>query len=213
MKFEDILELGQNVPCFDLATVVQMTGERRSTILQQLHRFSKAGKIHALRRGLYVLAEPYLRNPVYPAELAAHIYRPSYLSLQWALSYYGIIPEAVMVFTSITTRRPRQFRNVYGEFGYQNVRPALFTGYSRVNLSGRTILMASPEKALLDLWYLSHGEWTMERMQEMRFSPRVGIDNLILGSMIRRVGKPRLDHAFSCWQALNKEWEEGEEII
>ncbi len=150
MKFDILLRLVRSLPCFDLATVVQLTGERRESVIHQLYRFSKAGKIIALRRGMYALAEPYRTVAVQPAELAGMLYRPSYLSDVWALAYYGIIPEGVSVFTSVTTRRPRQFRNAFGEYRYKNVKNSMFFAYSSVELMGRKVMLATPEKALVD---------------------------------------------------------------
>lgn len=212
MKFESLLSLVRNLPCFDLATVVLLTGERRESVLQQLQRFTKAGKIIALRRGLYALAEAYRSVAVLPAELAAMIYRPSYLSDVWALSYYGIIPEKVSIFTSITTRRPRQFNNDFGEYRYRNVKSSMFFAYSSVELMGRKVMLATAEKALVDLWYFSRGEWTAERMLEMRFSSGEYLDEKVLVDLITKINKPRLHRVLTVWQQVRRE-DEGGEVI
>ena len=115
MHFDQLMSLVGTLPWFDLATVIQLTGERRATVTNQMHRFGKAGKVVGLRRGMYVLGERYRRTAVQPAELAGAIYGPSYLSCAWALAYYGIIPESVSVFTSVTSRTPRRFANPFGE--------------------------------------------------------------------------------------------------
>jgi predicted transcriptional regulator of viral defense system len=212
MKFETLLSLVRSLPCFDLATVVQLTGDRRESVIHQLYRFSKAGKIIALRRGMYALAEPYRTVAVQPAELAGMLYRPSYLSDVWALANYGIIPEAVTVFTSVTTRRPRQFRNAFGEFRYKNVKKSMFFAYSSVELIGRKVILATPEKALVDLWYLSQGEWTADRMREMRFSSDEILDENLLAGLIEKINKPRLQRAFEIWKRMRLDDEEGEAI-
>ncbi|MBN2494898.1 MAG: hypothetical protein JXR96_09940 [Deltaproteobacteria bacterium] len=200
------------LPVFDLATVVQLSEERRETIVQQLHRFSKAGKIIPLRRGMYALAEPYRKVPVQTAELASLIYRPSYLSELWALSYYGLIPEAVPVFTSVSTRKPRRFQCEFGEYRYKNVKASVFFGYTAVELAGRKVILATPEKALVDLWYCSKGEWTPERMREMRISNASLIDPRALSSIVDRIHKPRMHRALSAWRQIRSDEDEGELI-
>ncbi len=200
----------RGLPCFDLATVIQLTGEKRASVIQQLHRFSDAGKIISLRRGMYALAEPYRAVPVQPAQLASMLYRPSYLSDVWALSYYGIIPEGVSVFTSVTTRKPRRFRNAFGEYSYRSIKKSVFFGYSSVELMGRKIFLATPEKALVDLWYLSQGEWSAERMHEMRFSHGEWLDDKVLADLIMKIGKPRLHRALEVWQKMRFDDQEGE---
>ena len=50
------------------------------------------------------------------------LHAPSYLSGPWALSFYGVIPESVPVYTSVTTRTPREYENPFGVFSYRNVK-------------------------------------------------------------------------------------------
>jgi hypothetical protein len=208
MKFGELLRLVQHLPWFDLATLVQLTDERRETLITQLHRFARAEKIVPLRRGMYLLAPPYRQVPARPAELANALLRPSYLSELWALSYHGVIPESVPVYTSVTTRTTRRYANPLGEFRYRNVKQPLFFGYSPVQLGGRKVLLASPEKALIDLWHLERGEWTARRMREMRLAGGGLLRSGTLERMVRRIGKPRLLRALEVWRQHGRE--EGE---
>ena len=102
MKFDSLISMIGEHPFFDLATVVQLSGENKATIHRQLSRWIRAGKLIAVRRGMYVLASRYRRATVNPAELAGYLYRPSYLSREWALGFYGLIPEMVVTYTSVT---------------------------------------------------------------------------------------------------------------
>lgn len=199
MKFNDLIQLLPDVPFFDLAMVVQLSGEQRENIRIQLHRWCKNGKILPLRRGMYALADGYRRTPVQAAELANHLYRPSYLSGLWALGFYGLIPEMVVTHTSITTRVPRHFQNAFGAFRYFNIKHACFFGYRAVEISGRRVLLAEPEKALLDLWHLNRGEWNPARMAEMRFQNTDLIDNRRLSEHATRFESPRLLRAVEIW--------------
>ena len=169
MKFADIISATRNLPYFDLATIAQLSGEPRQSLRMQLSRLVRQDKIKSLRRGMYVLGEPYRKVSPNPAMLANRIYTPSYLSFHWALGYYGLIPEKVVLYTSATTRGPRLFENEFGHFQYKHIKPDCFAGYQAVEIDRQKVLVAVPEKALLDLWHIADGEWTTERMGGMRF--------------------------------------------
>ncbi len=201
MKFEELLNLVGELPWFDLATVVQLAGGPRRTVLEQLHRFVKAGRLVPLRRGMYALAEPYRRVAIQPAELAGALHRPSYLSELWALSFHGMIPEHVPVYTSVTTRSPRSFENGFGRFEYRNVKRSLFFGYQPLAIMGHTVNVATPEKALVDLWHLNGGEWTAERTRGMRFSPAGIVSTGRLGELVGGLGRPRIERAYRAFLA------------
>lgn len=211
MDLHDLMSLVGHLPCFDLATLVQLTGERRESIVTQMHRLARSGRVVPLRRGLYTLAEPYRRARVGPAALANVIYRPSYLSCEWALSFHGLIPEATVVLTSVTTRVPRRFHNPYGDFQYRNVKEELFCGYQALTLVGERVLVATAEKALLDFFHLSRGEWTEARLSEMRFAPAsaTGLDLHELDALAQRLGSPRVRRTLSRLAKLLEGPDEG----
>jgi predicted transcriptional regulator of viral defense system len=98
------------------------------------------------------------------------MYRPSYISLHSALSFYGIIPEEVVSITSVTTMKTNQFVNDFGTYTYQKVKRNLFFGYEpKLLQDGRAMLFATPEKAILDLLYLYSFYRTEQDMIELRF--------------------------------------------
>ena len=111
MKYHDLVEMFGKEGFFDLASVVQLTEERRESIRMQLYRWCKAGKLLSLRRGMYALPEAYNSSAINPAELANKLYNPSYISTYWAMGYYGLIPEKVVTYTSVTSRVSRSFSN------------------------------------------------------------------------------------------------------
>lgn len=119
-----------------------------------LRSWENKGYIIKLRKEYYAFADC-KSNRDFVRYIANRIYMPSYISLQTALSYYGIIPEEVIAITSITSLKTIQFENQIGEFIYQSVKPELMFGYEPKPIAdGRTVLFALPEKALLDLLYL-----------------------------------------------------------
>ena len=213
MKLADIASATRNMPYFDFATIAQLSGEPRQSLRMQLSRLVRQGKLKSLRRGMYVLGEPYRKVNPNPALLANRIYTPSYLSFHWALGYYGLIPEKVVLFTSATARVPRLFKNEFGSFQYKHIKPDCFAGYQTVEFDRQKFLIAVPEKALLDLWHIEGGEWTTERMAGMRFQ---NFETVLLKKLTGYVGlfnSPRLIRAIRNWQAYVKaEMEEVREL-
>ena len=105
--------------------------------------------------------------------IANKIYSPSYISLESALSYYGIIPEGVFIYTSITTLKTRSITTPRGTFRYSNVKPNLFFGYEWLILKDKTIKIAGLEKALCDYFYLNPEIYSIDDITGLRFSKDV----------------------------------------
>jgi hypothetical protein len=209
MKYVSLVELVGSMECFDLPLLVQAFAEPREVIRVQLSRWMSAGKIIGLRRSVYTLPDMYRRVSVAPARLANQLYRPSYLSGLWALGYYDMIPEKVVWLTSATPRVPRRFDNSFGIFDYRNVKQKAFFGYLTVSYGDRSIVIAEPEKALLDLWHLSPGEWTQERMEEMRYQHCQQVNKDKLQAYAHRFKSPRLNRAVEVWLTVKAEEEKG----
>ncbi len=202
MKYDDMVALLGAEGVFDLATAIQLLDEKRETVRIQLYRWCKAGKLLPLRRGLYAFPERYCGRKVNPAELANRLLAPSYISRHWALGYFGLIPEYVPTYTSMTTRTPCRFENAFGAFRYQHVKHQAFFGYQPYEIDGRSVLMAQPEKALLDLWHLEKGAWTAVRMEAMRFQNVELVDVKKLRGYAERYASPRLVSAARVWGAI-----------
>jgi len=142
--------------------------EKKENISVYLSRWVKAGKLMRLRKGVYELAYP--KRPVIPdLYISNKLYFPSYVSMETALSSYGLIPEVAMECVSITAKTSRKFTNEYGIFVYHSVQPEAFNGYRTENHGGFEILIALPEKALVDYLYFKKrkglkGEGLLERI-------------------------------------------------
>ena len=149
---------------------------------------------------MYTFADRYRRVPLSPAALANALYPPSYVSGLWALGFYGLIPEGVSAYTSVTTRMPRKFENAFGAFLYAAIKRSFFFGYRTVSIAGTEVVIATAEKALLDLFHLSAGEWDRPRMMEMRFQRNEGVDGRRLHDYAQRLGKPRILRAVQVWR-------------
>lgn len=209
MNYESLAKLTGALPCFDLPLLVQAFDDQRESIRVQLSRWMKQGKVIGLRRGMYTLAEMYRQTPLSSAALANQLRRPSYLSGLWALGYYDLIPERVVWLTSVTPRVPRRYENPFGVFDYRSIKQDCFLGYRTVEHGGASILVAEPEKALLDHWHLTAGEWTPDRLAEMRYQHVALVGEDRLQSYAKRFRSPRLDRAVQRWMEFAAGEEKG----
>lgn len=209
MKFEALIKQVGTLETFDLPLLAQAFDESREGLRVQLARWMKAGRLIGLRRGMYALPDAYRRAPLAPARLANLLYRPSYLSGLWALGFFDLIPERVVWLTSVTTRVPRHFENPLGVYDYRNLKRSAFFGYQVSACFGPEVFLAEPEKALLDHWHLTAGEWTDERLGEMRYQHAEKISAEKLRQYAVRFDSPRLLRAVDRWVTLTREEEEG----
>ncbi|MFO7807710.1 MAG: hypothetical protein R6V40_04830 [Candidatus Moraniibacteriota bacterium] len=135
----------------------------------QISYWQKNGEIKRIKRGLYVFSER--EDELSPQEVAFILYEPSYISLEYALSHYGIIPETVFNITSVSTRKTRKFSTEFGVFPYRKIKPSLFFGYEVRETEYGKYLLAEPEKALLDYLYLNLGKInTEDDIEEIRIN-------------------------------------------
>lgn len=166
MKYIDLLEKIHG-PIFSLQDL-RISGLK--TVSSQLSIFSKKGQIIRLKNGLYALAAR--KNEVISENVAFRMYEPSYISMEYALYHYGLIPEMVYNITSVTPKTTRAFRNDFGLFIYKKIKSDLFWGYKQEEKNGQPYLIAEPEKALLDLFYFNlHKIKTDGDIEELRLDP------------------------------------------
>lgn len=151
MNFHEFRNKMFDLACFSLPQVYAwQPGFDRNN----LTRWIKKGYLIRLRQGYFAFTEYKGKND-YSLYFAHRMYRPSYISLHTALAFYGIIPEAVVQVTSVTSLKTASFTNDFGEYAYRNVKERLMFGYELKPMPDkRTIQFATPEKALLDLLYL-----------------------------------------------------------
>jgi predicted transcriptional regulator of viral defense system len=154
MNFLQFKEKVKELPYFETKELRLVLGDDFSnTTLVNLKNWIKKGHLIMLRRGLYVLSE--MKNSADAMTFAAKIYPPSYVSLETALSFYGIIPEAVFTTTSVTTRKTKEFKTSLGNFSYQKIKREAFGGFETVKRNSISFNLALPEKALTDFLYLN----------------------------------------------------------
>jgi predicted transcriptional regulator of viral defense system len=195
MKFSDLLEIIGNEPVFEsgllLAGAVDPIDVRR-----QLSRWTKAGRLYKLRRGLYALAPPFQKVKPHPFVIANRMMRSSYVSLQSALGYYGLIPDIVPVTTSVTTGRTNQWETPLGVYTFRHIKTELFSGYRLLALgSNQQAFVATPEKALLDLIHLQPGGDAPEYLHELRLQTLDKLDLESLQLQAEQASSPKLRRA------------------
>jgi len=143
-----------------------------------LGRWVKKGFLVKLRNSYYCFPE-YLNKPGFSFYIAGIIYRPSYISLHSALSYYGLIPEAVVQITSVSSLKTASFTNICGTFLYKTLKPELMFGYDLKSYSNSwTVHLAQPEKALLDLLYINPYYNTQQELELLRLDEDIMQENL-----------------------------------
>ena len=118
----------------------------------KIARWLADGQLVQLRRGLYVLGKDWRAVPVSLPLLANALLGPSYVSLEFALGWHGLIPEGVREVSSVTSRRGRLFETPLGRFSYLHVPLAWFAIGVRMEAGpdGLSFLIASPAKAICD---------------------------------------------------------------
>lgn len=136
----------------------------------RLTRMIKAGEVIQVRRGIFLDASEKAGYSL--KSLAAVIYGPSYISFEYALAHYGLIPERVQAVTSAAyhKNKNRRFSTPVGEFYYYYLPAAVFPyGVVLESENDQSYLMATPEKALCDTLYKTRGIGSLKALQALLF--------------------------------------------
>ena len=149
MKFLDFKRQFQN---FNIITYQDIKNVFGKVNKAQLSNWKQKGYLISARKGMYILADTEIDKMLMANEL-----NDSYISLEFALSFYQIIPEITQAITSISKDRQEEVSNKFSTFYYHKISSKLFTGFilhKSTIKSERFIRIAEPEKALFDLIYL-----------------------------------------------------------
>ncbi|MFO7741985.1 MAG: type IV toxin-antitoxin system AbiEi family antitoxin domain-containing protein [Anaerolineae bacterium] len=202
MDFERLMEIVGDQPVFE--TSLLLAGDvDRANVQRQLSRWTKSGRLYQLRRGLYALAPPFQKVKPHPFVVANRMLQPSYVSLQSALAYYGLIPEVVPVTTSVTTLRPSRWDTPLGSYAFRHVKNELFQDYRLLEVADeQEAFVASPEKALLDLIYLEPRADSHTYLKELRLQNLEVLDLDRLQDQAELASSPKLQRAAARVAAL-----------
>lgn len=117
-----------------------------------ISRLVKSGELIRLKNGFFIISEKIQDKPIPYEQVANLLYGPSYISLEWALSYYKMIPEGVYVMTSVCTNKSNTFTTPIGTFDYFYLNHKRYSiGIDQKENSNGRFLIATPEKSLADL--------------------------------------------------------------
>ena len=197
MKYHAFVERFSKLPLLEPACLLEGSKNLRQMYVQ-LSRWQKTGRLIQLCRGFYVLPESYRKTEPSEVFVASRLHGPSYVSLEKALEYHGVIPEAVSVYTSVTSKRPLRYETPLGIFDYRHIQAPLFWGYESVTLNRQTGFMARPEKAFLDLFYLRPIEISPASLKELRIENFEKFDARWLKKAAARFGKEKMVRAADC---------------
>jgi len=203
MQFLQLKESLRDFTIFSLrdARKIDLRFHRR-----RLNEWQDKGYIRKVIRGYYVFSDLKLDENVF-FDIANKIYKPSYISLEMALSYYHLIPESVYKVTSVSTRRTYAFKTSLAEFNYRTVKPQLFFGYTILRYNGKSFKIACVEKAILDYFYFNNNLRSISDFRSLRINKDMffeQVDKDRLYEMLERVKQHRLERRIkSFWEFMN----------
>ncbi len=151
MNFIEFRKALSAFPVFSYSDIKKVTSgfDRKRLVEWQAKNYIKK-----IRNGYYYFQEKDI-NDNFLMHISNKIYKPSYISMATALSYYNLIPEAAFLNTSVSTRKTMLFETPLGNYQYQTIKQELFFGYRLIQFGEYNIKLAEAEKAILDFFYFN----------------------------------------------------------
>jgi len=192
---------------FDYQTLIS-TLSALSKPRDKIGRLLASGDLMRIKKGLYCFGEAFRREPICRETLANLLYGPSYVSLEYALGFHGLIPERIEQVTSVTTGRSRAFRTPFGRFSYATLGESRFSVGTRLEGTGsRRFLVASPEKALADkVWKDKRfgggrvSDYEAYLLEDLRIDPTglQALDQTALEAIAHAYDSPKMNRLLSA---------------
>lgn len=181
MKTSDWLKFFQenrDIKVFHIKHLRLLTQMPAVSLRTSLSRLAKKKIVKRVCRGYYV--NPF--NPPTLEEIATLIYSPSYISLESALSYWGILSQMPQILTMVTIKLPFRINTEFGKIEYRQIKKENFWGFIKKN----NFFIAEPEKALLDYIYLyknlDFSELDLDVLKKSKlrnYAKRMNLDNVL----------------------------------
>lgn len=152
----------------------------------KINEMVKKGELTTIKKGLYMAGPRINIAKPEPFLIANHLWGPSYVSLEAALSYWGLIPERVYEISSMTTKTAKNYQTPVGRFSYFHLPlPYYSFGIKRVQLTPKqVVLLASPEKAICDMIINTSGVLLRSQQQAREYLIQdVRIEEEMLGKL------------------------------
>lgn len=166
MQFIDFQNQLSAYPVFSLKDICKIIPNFNRI---QLDRWEKKNYLKKIKRGFYCFTNQDFNQSLL-FYTANKIYTPSYVSLEMALKQYGIIPEEIFQITSISTKKATYFETSVGNFRYRHIKSSLFWGYRLMDFGKQKLLIAEPEKAVLDYLYVNSKLKTIHDFEGIRIN-------------------------------------------
>lgn len=136
---------------------------------RRLYEWQKKGYLEKVANSFYIFTDKNFTDHEVNF-IANKLYEPSYLSLEYALNYYSLIPEVVFWRTSVTSKKTKNVISKLGNFSYRKIKKELFFGYKLVEENRISFKIAEPEKAMLDFLYLRSDLNDKDAIEELRIN-------------------------------------------
>lgn len=179
MKYLDFSQKFKDYPVITYQNIRNVFQDVNHT---QLINWQKRGWLLKLKRGIFVLP-----NKIINSHLVANKLNYSYISLEYALSYYQIIPDVARIITSVSKNRSEKINNFLGNFYYYKITGPLFTGFTSIKEAGGNFRLALPEKALFDLIYFRPDLKNKNDLEAMRINIDKNFDIKIIEKFTKTV--------------------------
>lgn len=171
------IKLRDSLKDFTIFSLQDILQDDPSFHRRRLNDWQNKGYIKKVIKGFYIFSDLALNEDVL-FEISNRIYKPSYVSLEFALSYYDLIPESAYGVTSVSTRRTYKFITSIGEFSYKTIRPDLYFGYFIQAYNQKGFKIAQPEKAILDYFYLNPHLKNEKDFESLRMNPGIFFEKI-----------------------------------
>ena len=151
------------------STLVNKSDNAKKSFLK---RACQKGDLIRVRKGLYLVGNENRKSHYNTYVIANYMVDPSYVSLESALSFYGLIPEAVYTTTSVTTKVGSEIKTPVGQYSFSYLKTGYFNfGFYQIKEGEHKYLIATPLKALMDYIVLKKKEYkSVEELEEdLRF--------------------------------------------
>lgn len=195
MKYSELLDIVGDEPVFGTGLLLAGVGDVPA-LQRQLAVWVRAGRLVRVRKGLYTLPRPHRKVDPDPFVVSNRLLAPSYVSLESALHFHEMIPDVVQGVTAVTSGRVAEYETPLGRYLFHHVKQERFWGAEVAGVArGQQALVASPEKALIDLLYLTSGSDEPAYVKELRLQNASRIDREVLGQMVERFGSRKVERA------------------
>lgn len=178
-----LLQKINNIPksYFSLKDLEKISDRDKNSLRVALSRSVKSGDITRLTSGIYTSD---INNLTWE-NFAVNLYTPSYISLEYALNYYNVLSQRVYAITLVTTNRKKEVTIQGQPLNYKHIKPNMFWGY----IKKEDFLIAEPEKAFLDLAYLSLNGYANFDPEEMNLG---SLNKQKIKKYLKKINNPRL---------------------